>query len=101
MPEHGVLLVPVLTPNPRTPPGIAAVVGPRPPADVSRGPEVAPGPAANRGWKVGATTELVGALLAHAQELGDLDEAEQRHSRGPRVKPKTSNIALRFKNPTA
>lgn len=86
MPEHGVLLEPVLTPSPRTPPGLAAVVGPRPSANVGRSPQVASSPAADRHGEVGSAAKLVGSLLGYAEELGYVGESEHVRSRhGPHV----------------
>jgi hypothetical protein len=59
----------------RTPPGRPAGVGPHPPANVRRSPEVAPGPSVDRRREVRLTAQLVGALFAHAEKLGDLNDS--------------------------
>lgn len=61
----------------RTPTGLAGIVCPRSPTNVSCRPQVASSPAASGRREVGAPAQLVDALLGNAEEVGDLHEAKQ------------------------
>jgi hypothetical protein len=58
-----------------TPPGRPAGVGPHPPSNVCGCPQIAPSPAVDRRREVRLTAQLVGALFAHAEKLGDLNDS--------------------------
>jgi hypothetical protein len=62
----------------RTPPGRAAGVGPRPPSNVCGCPQVPSSPAPNGRREVRPSTQLVGALFAYAENLGDVNDSKER-----------------------
>jgi len=67
----------------RTPPRGAALICPRPPPNVCGRPQMPSSPAVDRRREVWLTAQLVGALFAHAEDLGDLNDSKElspRHS---------------------
>jgi hypothetical protein len=65
----------------RTPAGRSAGVGPRPPSNVCGRPQITSSPAVDRRWEVRLTAQLVGALFAHAEDLGDINDSKELPSR--------------------
>jgi hypothetical protein len=63
--------------SPRAPAFLAPFVPLQPESDVGLGPERTSLVAVDRSREVGSPAELVGALLVHAEELGDLDKAKE------------------------
>jgi hypothetical protein len=69
-----------------TPPGRAACVGLRPPSNVCCRPQIPSSPAVDRCREVRVKAQLVGALLAHAEDLRELNDSKElppRHSQDP------------------
>jgi hypothetical protein len=67
----------------RTPPGRSPIESPRPPSNVCSRPQIPASPAIDRRREVWLTPELVGPLLAHTEDLGDLNHSKElppRHS---------------------
>jgi hypothetical protein len=61
--------------DPCIPPRRLAGVGPRPPPNIARGPEIARSSAVDRRREVRLTAQLVGTLLAHTQKFGDINDS--------------------------
>jgi hypothetical protein len=59
----------------------AALIGPRPPSNVCGRPQIPSSPAVDRRREVRLTAHLVGALFAHAEDLGDLNDSKELPSR--------------------
>ena len=73
---------------PGTPPRLSATIGSCPSTNVRGSPEIPSRPAVNGVREVPLPAQLVGALLAHTEELSDLNEAEElsgRHRQIPRT----------------
>ncbi len=66
-----------------TQPRGSALICSRPSANIARRPQISSSPAVDRRREVWITAQLVGALLAQAEDLGDLNDSKElppRHS---------------------
>jgi hypothetical protein len=63
--------------RPRAPAGRSAMERPRPAPNIGCRPQVPSSPTIDRDWEIRPPPELLGPLLAHADNLSDLNDSKE------------------------